>query len=52
MQNSRSLHLGFVQSKHDYSLFVKVTNSSLLVVLVYVDDIMITGTNLEEITAL
>ena len=32
----------------DYSLFTKVNGDSFTVVLIYVDDIIITGNNLEE----
>ncbi|KAK4402749.1 Retrovirus-related Pol polyprotein from transposon RE1 [Sesamum angolense] len=42
---------GFMQSSHDYCLFVKTTDSRLLALLVYVDDILLTGSSLEEIQA-
>lgn len=35
------LDLGFVQSKSNYSLFTKTTSSTLTLVLVYVDDILL-----------
>ncbi|CAN6726958.1 unnamed protein product [Malus baccata var. baccata] len=38
------LHLGFVQSSSDASLFV-LKGSSLVIVLVYVDDILVAGPN-------
>ncbi|GKB46560.1 ribonuclease H-like domain-containing protein, partial [Tanacetum coccineum] len=41
---------GFVQSINDYSLFVKNDNGVILVLLVYVDDIVVTGNNIEEIS--
>jgi hypothetical protein len=34
---------GFTQSKADYSLFTKVDYNSFLALLVYVDDIIVTG---------
>ncbi|KAA3474375.1 hypothetical protein EPI10_024670 [Gossypium australe] len=37
------LSIGFVISKSDASLFVRITTNSTLYVLVYVDDIIITG---------
>ncbi|GJR46885.1 retrovirus-related pol polyprotein from transposon TNT 1-94 [Tanacetum coccineum] len=42
--------LGFEQSKHDYSLFVKAKGDSFTTALVYVDDILITRNSDEEIT--
>ncbi|GJT12896.1 ribonuclease H-like domain-containing protein [Tanacetum coccineum] len=36
---------GFVQSKNDYSLYVKSKNGLLIAILVYVDDIVIIGNN-------
>ncbi|XP_056690240.1 uncharacterized mitochondrial protein AtMg00810-like [Spinacia oleracea] len=42
---------GFTQSRSDYSLFTKETESDLTVILVYVDDLIVAGTNLNEINA-
>ncbi|VVA36046.1 Hypothetical predicted protein, partial [Prunus dulcis] len=39
------LTLGFIQSLADTSLFVKASGSDLLVLLLYVDDIILTGNN-------
>ncbi|KAL0453827.1 UNVERIFIED_CONTAM: Retrovirus-related Pol polyprotein from transposon RE2 [Sesamum latifolium] len=39
----------FVQSAHDYCLFVKTTDSGLLALLVYIDDILLTGLSMEDI---
>lgn len=36
------LQLGFIQSHYDYSLFTKKEESSLVVVLVYVNDLLVT----------
>ncbi|KAJ0435793.1 putative RNA-directed DNA polymerase [Helianthus annuus] len=41
---------GFVQSMCDHSLFIKSTDSVFIVLLVYVDDIVITGNNETEIS--
>ena len=40
---------GFCQSKSDFSLFTKTDKDVFLVLLVYVDDIVITGNNVCEI---
>ena len=43
------LSLGYIQSKHDYSLFVKNHNGQFTAALVYVDDMLITGNCSDEI---
>ncbi|KAL0284129.1 UNVERIFIED_CONTAM: Retrovirus-related Pol polyprotein from transposon RE1 [Sesamum angustifolium] len=40
---------GFLQSAHDHCLFTKRTTLGLMVLLVYVDDIPVTGSCVEEI---
>ncbi|MCI25510.1 retrovirus-related Pol polyprotein from transposon TNT 1-94, partial [Trifolium medium] len=40
---------GYVQSKADYSLFTKNTTTGFTVILVYVDDLVLGGTDLNEI---
>lgn len=42
-------HRGFIQSKNDYSLFLKRSDQEFTVVAVYVDDIIITGDDDEVI---
>ncbi|KAI3781572.1 hypothetical protein L2E82_11589 [Cichorium intybus] len=46
---SSLLKFGFVQSKTDFSLYVKQNNGVFIVLLVYVDDIVLTGNNDQEI---
>ena len=41
--------VGFQQSKTDYSLFIRQNNSSFIAILIYVDDILLTGNDLTEI---
>jgi len=40
--------LGYVQSILNYSLFVKYFDNHLTILLVYVDDIVLTGDDLKE----
>nr|GEW34398.1 putative RNA-directed DNA polymerase, eukaryota, reverse transcriptase zinc-binding domain protein [Tanacetum cinerariifolium] len=46
------LTYGYVQSKHDYSLFVKSNKDQYTAALVYVDDMLITGNCTAEILSL
>lgn len=46
---SALLNLSFGGSKANSSLFFKFSNSSSMYILVYVDDIIITGSNAKEI---
>ncbi|XP_069152937.1 uncharacterized mitochondrial protein AtMg00810-like [Solanum lycopersicum] len=41
--------MGFSQSHYDYSLFTKNIGKELLVILVYVDDLLVTGSSLHYI---
>ena len=43
---------GYMQSKNDYSLFLKHTGSHTTVVAIYVDDILVMGSNIDDITTL
>ena len=40
---------GFQQSKCDYSLFTKITQGRLTTILIYVDDLLLTGTDIQDI---
>lgn len=42
--------LGFQQCKSDYSIFVKHANNSMTIILAYIDDLLITGDNIDTIT--
>ncbi|KAJ9693227.1 hypothetical protein PVL29_012112 [Vitis rotundifolia] len=46
------LHLGFVTSKNDSSLIICHSSHGLLLVLVYVDDIIVTGSHSTQVTHL
>ncbi|MCI17772.1 hypothetical protein A2U01_0038923, partial [Trifolium medium] len=41
---------GYIQSKSDYSLFTKQRSTGFTVILVYVDDLVLGGTDTNEIT--
>ena len=41
--------LGFIQSKQDYSLFTRNLDGEFVVILVYVDDMVLTGTSRTQI---
>lgn len=43
---------GYTHSDSDYSLFHRQKGDSLVFVAIYVDDIILTGTDLDEITSL
>ena len=46
------IHLGFVTSKNDTSLFISHSSHGLLLVLVYVDDIIIIGSHFTQVNHL
>ncbi|KAJ0547538.1 putative RNA-directed DNA polymerase [Helianthus annuus] len=47
--NSVLIDYGFVQSKCDHSMYVLARNGVFIVLLVYVDDIVVTGNNVDEV---
>ena len=47
--NSELQHMGYKQSKNDYSLFIKDVVDDITVAVIYVDDIIVTGSNEAEI---
>ena len=47
--NSELQNMGYKQSKNDYSLFIKKTTDDITIAVVYVDDIIVTGSNESEI---
>ena len=44
--------MGFVQSKSDYSMFTHTQENSFTVLLVYVDDLLLTGNNPDCVNSL
>ena len=44
--------MGFRSTISDSSLFTKITANSIILILIYVDDILITGNDTNAITAL
>ena len=48
--SSTLLSLGYQQSKNGYSLFINKNSTDIIIIAVYVDDIMITGSNIQEIS--
>lgn len=44
--------MGFINSKRDSSMFVRLADGDMFIVLVYVDDILITGSNGVLLTSL
>lgn len=47
--NQKLSEAGFEQSKNDHSLFIRKKNNTVLFLLVYVDDLVITGNCKKEL---
>ena len=46
------LSLNFVRCKLDQNVYLKFINGSLMIILLYVDDLLITGSSKDEISSL
>lgn len=46
------LSQGYIANKNDYSMFTKSSGSSLVILVVYLDDILLAGSDIPEMTAL
>ena len=44
--------LGFVSSSHDSALFVKCTDASCIILSLYIDDMVITSYDIDDISVL
>ena len=42
---------GFIQSKSDYSIFTRVQGGSIIIILVYVDDILIASNDVDAVNS-
>ena len=47
--SSTIINHGFVQSKSDYSVFTRIQKGSIIILLVYVDDILIASNDVDAI---
>jgi Reverse transcriptase (RNA-dependent DNA polymerase) len=47
--SSHLISCGFMANKADSSLFINLGEHNITIILVYIDDIIITGNNLDEI---
>ena len=46
------LCLGFTRSPHDYCLYVRKRNGNVMYLILYVDDLLISGSSVSEIEVL
>lgn len=49
---SKLIEYGFRQSEHDHFLFVKVTRGEFLALVVYVDNVLLIGSDVNQLTKL
>ena len=49
--SSTIVDLGFIQSKSDYSVFTRVNKGSIIILLIYVDDILIASNDVDTVNA-
>ena len=49
--SSTIVNYGFVQSKSDYSVFTRIKGSSIIIILVYVDDILIASNDVDAMNS-
>ena len=47
--SSTIIDLGFPQSKSDYSVFTRVNKGSIIILLIYVDDILIASNDVDVV---
>ena len=47
--SSTIIDLGFLQSKSDYSVFTRVNKGSIIILLIYVDDILIASNDVDAV---
>lgn len=50
--NTVLIQLGYVRSKHDYCLYIKENKKDVMYIVLYVDDLLIAGKSLPDITKL
>ena len=49
--SSSIVDFGFLQSKSDYSVFTRVNKGSIIIILIYVDDILIASNDVDAVSS-